>query len=390
MNNNSFELIKEDHQQVVAIYDKVTNLNDIFYALGNEVFPKLQTGELGFVQQYKDICKILEPLQESVEISAMGEQFQKFTNELNNKLNNSKDKEIRQNIENILKTDNIFIYLNNHGKKHIDDILDRIISILVHFNYGYLTPYELFILLCAAQVHDIGIFYGREEHEQKIKNVLEQNCNNTIIDSSSRDLIYRIAKAHSGKICGDKDTIANKTSKLTKLECYRDGYKVRERMLAALLRFSDELADDCKRTNKHLLDEKKLGDSYIYHAYSYSLKSSYLEKREHSKIVDIILKYEVDKKLALKKIKKNNKSIFLIDEINNRVKKMELERIYCMKFLREYIQLGAIKVNIKIKDTNLNNIIYEFNYELDDFGYPTSITVPQNIMTGKDIKNKIK
>lgn len=137
-----------------------------------------------------------------------------------------------------------FIYLNNHGTGHVERVIQRCSELLSRTNCE-LTSYEGYLLLCAIQFHDVGNIYGRKEHEKKCRDIMEKHCRHAIRDSFERNAICRIAMAHSGCWGEDPDTIASLFE-----ERMLGGCPVRERLLAALLRFSDELADDCTRSDR--------------------------------------------------------------------------------------------------------------------------------------------
>ncbi len=83
-------------------------------------------------------------------------------------------------------------------------------------------------------------------------------------------MIRNIAAAHGGKGSkGDKDTIR----KLAETDALL-GEEIHPRILAALLRFSDELADDRSRAARFALATGQLpAKSQVYHRYANALQS---------------------------------------------------------------------------------------------------------------------
>src|SRR4051812_22116567 len=53
------------------------------------------------------------------------------------------------------------IFLNDHGPDHIKTVIQRASQLLNNGQVCPLTAREVFLLLNAIQVHDIGNFYGR-------------------------------------------------------------------------------------------------------------------------------------------------------------------------------------------------------------------------------------
>lgn len=64
---------------------------------------------------------------------------------------------------------------------------------------------------------------------------------------------------HGGKIKGSSDTISvlNKTNTV-------NGFEIKEQLLAAILRFADELADDATRADYDALDNGIIGPASSY------------------------------------------------------------------------------------------------------------------------------
>ena len=171
--------------------------------------------------------------------------------------------------------------LNDHGVEHVQMVIQRagqLIKPKEYENQPQLTPYEIFLLLCAIHVHDVGNIKGRKEHEKT--NVGIANELKPFLDDNAFeiDAFRRIAEAHGGKLNGSKD----KLSKLQVREAVNSQH-VRFRALAAILKFADELADDRTRGNRRLLEAGELPKgSEIYHKYSLSISSQIIQLDERS------------------------------------------------------------------------------------------------------------
>jgi hypothetical protein len=297
----------------------------------------------------------------------------------------SLEKEIQNNTENDELYDKL-ILLNKHGKGHIEkviscasDIAECIIDDTVK-----LTPFEIFNLLCAIQIHDIGNMYGRENHTTSFKADFDKYANESFITNAAlRNCIFEIAKVHGGKINNDEDTFeaARLRSKLTIL--HKD---VRQRLLAAILRFADELSDDSSRALE--VNDKMPEYSKLFHAYSRVLHTVKIEKEEKENAFYIKLCYYMTLQEALNDYKKlvrdkNGKIvpsvIPLIREILERTIKMERERRYCSRYLLSYIILKHIKVEIGIDMGGLVGV-KPIEYTLRETGYPSeNIELPQSL-----------
>lgn len=289
--------------------------------------------------------------------------------------------ELKNNSLNNETHENIFDYvilLNNHGKGHVETVISRAgeLSKCIKNEASNLRPFEIFILLCAIQIHDIGNMFGRDDHTVSFFNDFKECANKSFIKESSLiRCIFDIARAHSGKILGSLDTIIaaelrNEASIL--------GIDVRQRLLAAILRFADELADDYTRVIDYIFTDMP-EYSKIYHAYSGSLHTVKVEKLEKENVFYIKLCYDIPIKDAFciyKKLKKDDDGNYkiieltLIMEIIERTKKMERERRYCSRHFLPYFLIKYISVEIRI---DLGSIVEpkKIIYTLEDTGYPS-------------------
>lgn len=254
-------------------------------------------------------------------------------------------------------------YLNNHGSKHIETVLQREKDLLTTTESIELDAYELFLLLCATELHDVGNVYGREGHEKGIMPIIKK-LETELPDSIERTTILTIAMTHGGKIGDSKDTIC----KLLK-ERMILGHKVRVQILAAILRFADELADDNSRASKEELD---LGiipkESELFHRYSEALHTVLVERDDKEYFVKLFFEFTSD--VAIKTFDFMGRQKYLLDEIYDRTLKMERERRYCMRFMRPYISVEGIRVEIMIQDVENPFVAKPITYTLNECGYP--------------------
>src|SRR3972149_1917849 len=58
-------------------------------------------------------------------------------------------------------------FLTNHGPDHIKTVIKRATQLVANMNKkDELSPYEVYILLMAIQVHDVGNIISRNGHEE--------------------------------------------------------------------------------------------------------------------------------------------------------------------------------------------------------------------------------
>lgn len=259
-------------------------------------------------------------------------------------------------------------YLTDHGPEHIKTVIRRAGELLAHpaDSFPQLEPYEVYLFLMAAHFHDVGNIYGRKEHEKHAGPIMEELQKLAGRDMVEKAAIRRIAASHGGNIDGDKDTIQRLPA--------RDaigGKEVRFRAIAAILRFADELADDASRASRSMMNLGIIPPrSEVYHAYSLSLHSV-MVKPAHN-LIDLRFMFLKDD--AKRKFWKGKKKVYLLDEIFDRTLKMHLERQYCMRFMRDHVQIDAIDVRIEVySDHNsMTPCIDTIGYRLQERGYPTA------------------
>ena len=215
-------------------------------------------------------------------------------------------------------------YLTDHGPEHVKTVIRRASQLAEHEGCE-LSPYEVYILLVGIHFHDVGmIFGGREQHEINHEAIMERLGMLMGEDTGERFAIHKIAAAHSGSNDGNKDKIAM----LPENERLLD-QKIRPRILAAILRFADELADGRNRAARFLLTEGKVpSSSEVYHQYALALHSVILQVPGDS----IALDFELTVDDACRMFGKGTDQVYLLDEIFERTLKMHCERMYCIIF----------------------------------------------------------
>ncbi len=262
-------------------------------------------------------------------------------------------------------------FLNDHGPHHIETVVQRASWLLSHpdSTFPQLSAYEVYLLLLAIHFHDVGNIFGREGHETRHTEVMAQIKQHVGDEMVERQAILNIARAHGGKVNGNKDTISTLPP-----DDHILGHDIRYKTLAAILRFADELADDCHRAARM---PQALGiipkESEVFHAYSRSLTSVKVRPAEH--IVD--LRYSFTKENATRTFgKKTGKDtvsdVYLLDEIFDRTLKMHFERKYCMRFMQGVARIDAIDVRIDVyEDSNsMTPCTDPIGYRLQEQGYP--------------------
>lgn len=258
-----------------------------------------------------------------------------------------------------------------------------------------LNPYEVYITLVSILLHDAGNINGRAGHEKRPLKILLNMGPTVCPDQFEARPIAAIARAHGGKVVNcqgeeDKDTIRN--ASLNDAEEYQ-GATYRPKLLAALVRFSDEICEDRKRAARFIMDNNTLPEkSEIYHKYANSISNVSVDIP--SKTVNI--KYEITKTDVLKKYGKNDGEQYLIDEINERLEKMFSELLYCKSFMYEVVNVNRIRATVTIYDVQDDDLemktLKNETFELIEEGYPSqafSFKRARPSWCGKDVKKEM-
>jgi hypothetical protein len=256
-------------------------------------------------------------------------------------------------------------YLNDHGTEHIGAVIERA-SELVSFPDCELTSYEIYLLLVAIHIHDIGNLFGRIGHESQPIQLSGEVDAKMGSDSAEKRLIYTIAESHGGTVpgTGAKDKIGQMLQPEERILNTR----VRPQLLAGILRFADELADDRRRCARFPLEQGQIPEgNRIYHKYSQSLQSVIIDTQGKQ----IHLDFELSGNDMVDFYFKNKNPVLLLDEIFRRTVKMHQERIYCTRFLRPSIDISSINVKIRMyRSSHDTRELPSIGYRLAERGYP--------------------
>lgn len=247
--------------------------------------------------------------------------------------------------------------LTDHGVEHVNDVMMHA-NMIIGKNVKKLIGYEIYLLLLAIHFHDLGNIKGREEHEEKIAEIMAEMGEALPLDITEKQFVIAIATAHGGYVNGDKDTIYN-----INVDRSCNGIKVRAKLLAAILRFADELSDDFNRAKYKGIDIPTQNEAF--HEYSKSLEPVLIEGET------VAFHFRIPHALTQKKIGKANRKVFLYDEILERLAKTMRELEYCRNYGEGIIKLTTSNVTIDVSEPN--NILKckeSLGFRLRVQGYP--------------------
>ena len=180
----------------------------------------------------------------------------------------SRFKHIESEVTSVMSNSRIFFpTYTNHDFKHlhnVEDIIDKMLSEKIKKE---LSDEEIFCLLSAAWLHDIGMIPAndekekyenmspderkeyskkvRHEHNIRSKSYIENNKKKLNIDDFEADIIGNISKGHRKVDLGEYQDTYSKT-------------KIRVSTLSAILRLGDEC--DVSHNREGILSEEGVGD----------------------------------------------------------------------------------------------------------------------------------
>ena len=249
--------------------------------------------------------------------------------------------------------------LTDHGEKHIQNVIHKAYKIIEDKKESF-TGYELYILLLAIQFHDLGNISGRKDHEQKIIDIMNELKDNLPLDIAEQEFVAKIAMAHGGHVSNDVND--KNTLRTLEYETTCNERMISPVLLAAILRFADELADDYNRIIHNI---KIPPGNQIFHEYSKSLEPiGFIGKT-------LIFRYRIPYEYTQIRFKKINRPVFLYDEILERLMKSLRELDYCSRYAKGYIDMETISVEIQVRDQeNFNKILINDFFKLSLAGYP--------------------
>lgn len=262
--------------------------------------------------------------------------------------------------------------LGLNRRSDVTPIVQKVIS-----NEWILTPYEIYILLLSIRLHDVGNIYGREYHEHNINKVIQQfQLVHLHRDKIESTMIAAIAGAHGGTTReGDKDTIGRlQENNISNAHIHSiDGKKI-----AAITRFADEV---CENRNR-VASSMAIGiprHNLVFHKYAGAITGNSVKDRmlhlsfqfHISDLTDIYQIYDS------KEEKKELIDVYLPSIIIDRLRKAELERRYCNRFIPDLAQIKGIFVCINIiedeqdEESFKHEVLDQITFTLKEEGYPS-------------------
>ena len=137
-----------------------------------------------------------------------------------------------------------FAYGNNHGRGHIQRVLENLDRLVGDDPLQHLSAYDLFLAMMAILYHDIGLLQDRKNHADISKALLEGDSNDAyIINALDKQIIAAAVVSHSSSKNLEQEFIGFSDEEIV------GGYKAHPKVIGALVRLADELDEDHRRAD---------------------------------------------------------------------------------------------------------------------------------------------
>lgn len=208
----------------------------------------------------------------------------------------------------------IFSGYTNHDIKHAENVVWNLNEIIPDSIKSKLNDEEIFCLLCAAWLHDIGMVPNQSEIEE-FKNAGSKEEKEQIMNKI-RDIhhirSYTFLKEDdSFKLeRHEKSIIADISRSHTKIDIHtelKEGYRISSRrevrlqFLATCLRIADECDETDHRISKHDLEENRTSSAFVHHYKKLELVDDIYLSKDNTKI---IIRGQITSKTDLNTIKR--------------------------------------------------------------------------------------
>lgn len=279
-------------------------------------------------------------------------------------------------------------WFNDHGINHTRAILNSISTMLskyliavkelrnetseITYQKLYLSTEDIYVLISASMWHDVAMIEMRQGHGaflMKYAPKINEYTHNKDLTSCIMD----VAISHSEK---EKFHKCLPNMRITVNSKHSEPINIQAKLLAAILRFSDEISEDKGRATSDIdIIKKVLGKhNEIYWRHTQSINYSKYEFEERRVIID----YEIDEKYAFTQYKITEDSTetkSLIEFIVNRIKKINDERVLCGPFFSCYCPVDSVCVNLRFFKSSDQGFRESYIHEIQNISissYPNS------------------
>lgn len=247
-------------------------------------------------------------------------------------------------------------WYNDHGYEHAQAIIKTIGIMISKYLVAnnelrteskeasstkfYFSDEDVYVLLCASIWHDVAMVKMREGHGDMLTKY-GPIINSYVHNKDLTECILDTACSHSSKERFHNCALIYRSTGNIPII-------VQVKLLASLLRFSDEISEDKNRatTNEDVMAEIKDTTHEIF--WRHSLSIIYSEYNLEGRKVSI--DYEIDSDYAYKEFNMSEDkkdTTTLVEFIVHRIRKVNEERILCSPFFSTYCPVDSIEISLK-------------------------------------------
>src|ERR1700761_4105501 len=143
---------------------------------------------------------------------------------------------------------------NDHGPGHLQRVLEHLDQLVGRdpVKQGLFNIYELYLAMMAVLYHDVGLLRGRDKHADTSGLLVGDEANYYIFQNWDLKIIRAVVVSHSSsKDIEQECAMFNDTIQVNQ-------YQARPKVIAALLRLADELDEDSRRADPHVMKKLNL------------------------------------------------------------------------------------------------------------------------------------
>ena len=253
-----------------------------------------------------------------------------------------------------------------HGSRHVRDVVESIDKIGQSMEENRratsLSALECYILLCAAHVHDAGNVAGRSGHPERSGEIIKEHSS-LFYDTETRHNIFDIARVHGG--------MSHRFGRDTFREINSDNFTFpRLRLLAAILRISDELSENSERVPAQVVARLEASPiSNIAYRYAQCFRRFDLQ----NDTLDVQLRVQPEQHEFVTDFDGECRGFF--DHLEYKIDVIEREARYCAQYGRPDFDVRRIRFTVEYFADSFPSIATNVStLALDlDRGYPSEL-----------------
>lgn len=252
-------------------------------------------------------------------------------------------------------------HFTDHSIGHIVEVQNRLYEILQQ-SKEELTVVELYITLSTTFFHDWGNVIDREGHRDATSVFYNEIFTSQEIYPQELLAFNNVVRAHTGSsIAGDKDTLKDVK------DTFVHQKESRLQLIAAILRFADELAECPERVNISYIKTTPLPqDSLLHHLHALFIRNIVESAKGRIAVtysIGIINKGNNEYTVSYPGTDKEISLAIFLQFLSERIQKTNMERRYTQYYMRKLALFHEMSVSITfifMKDKQFSGKSYTY------------------------------